>query len=345
MKKTAAFVTAAFLFFGIQASENESANSTMQIFIPRTSYTGDRCELKYVFHSDADLFNANTTGENVSRLELDCSFSAFKALENQCMVYASSLERTGFEYTLTVNFIPWYSGVIDFPPFNLAALVRQSQKLGEGGAVFNVDLQPVTINSLTQKTGVTSLRPSKGPFTLPGTTFILIMLAFVFFALAALVIFICIKIPLFLVYLLSTKEQRRLKKLTAQTVRSLKKLLRSKKDDEFFCQKLSVIVRDYLCRRFTEDFKILTTGRYYHKFEEIACGSLSELQNSAVMDIIEVLQRCDYIRFAKGSIDSRRQPASLYETVLGEGERNLLINRCFNAVDVFSEDQSRQEDE
>ncbi len=321
-----------------------NSNSVMQIMMPKNAFTGDRCELKYVFHSDADLFSDKITGKKTSLLELAVDWPVFESQSEKCFVYRAVLEHTGYEYALTLYFIPWHSGIIDFPPFNLSSLVRYSQSLEEGGAVFNVDLSPVEINSLVEKLGVSSLRPSKGPFTLPGTTFILILISFVFLAFAALVVFVSFKIPLLLVYFMSTKEQRRLKKITRQTCRLLKKLLRSKKDDEFFCQHLSAVLRDYLCIRFTDDFKILTTSRYYEKFEQIAVGQLTEVQNNAVMDIIEVLQRCDYIRFAKGSIDSRRQPSSLYETVLGEGERNLLVNRCFNALEVFSTDQKEGEE-
>jgi len=336
-----AFFLGAILFCSY--SQKKSSSLPVQFLMPKTAYIGDRCELKYVFHSDADLFSNVLSDEEISTLDLDTNWSGFSKQEKNCFVYKATLEHIGFEYTLTLYFIPWKSGTIDFATFDLAELVRKSQGKDEEGAEFLVDLESVHINSLVEKLGVTALRPSRGPMILPGTAFILVVLSVCFLIFAAVLVYIAIRIPVLLLYFASTKEQRKLKKLKKNILNTLKKLLRSKKDDEYFCQKLSFTIKDFLTRRFTSDFDVLTTGMYYNKFEEISCGSLSERQNQAVTDVIEVLQRCDYIRFAKGSIDSRREPSSLYETVLGEGERKLLVNRFINALDIFSKEENEEE--
>lgn len=167
MKKV--FLSLCMFFFTFSLSA-QNENSSIQILLPKTAYTGDRCELKYVFRTDADLFGTHSQEKTIQSLELTTDFAAFNRLEQKCKVYKATLEHSGFEYTLSVFFIPWQSGIIDFQPFDLAGLVRKSLNINTSGAVFSVDLSPVTINSLAQKMGVTSLCPSKGPMILPGTT-------------------------------------------------------------------------------------------------------------------------------------------------------------------------------
>lgn len=323
-------------------SSSVSANSslsTMQILIPKNPYVGDECELKYVFRTDADLFNDSLAGQKTESLKLSTDWPVFNALSESCLVQSAVLEHLGFEYTLTIRFIPWKSGEIDFKAFDLATLVRFSQNRQSSGASYSIDISPFAINSLTQKLGVTSLRPSKGPMVIPGTTFILILLALAFFVAVGLLFYFILKLPFIFLYFVSTRELRKIKKLFKKTERRFNKLLKSKKDDENFCQTLCEEIRGYLCNRFDSSFAVIATSAIYQKFEDFTCGTLSESQEKAVGELVEVLHRCDYIRFARGSIDSLRKPASLYEPVLGEGERKLLVNRALNAVHIFSVEQ------
>ncbi len=333
MKKV--FLSLCAFFFTLSLfAQNE--NSSIQILLPKTAYTGDRCELKYVFRTDVDLFGNSAEEKTIQSLELTTDFAAFNKLEQKCKVYRATLEHSGFEYTLTVFFIPWQSGIIDFQPFDLAGLVRKSLNTNTSSSVFAVDFAPVTINSLTQKMGVTSLCPSKGPMILPGTTFLLIVLAACVVACLAVLIFILSKIPYFVSCLILGRRRRQLKKSYRQTERLFKRSLKQKIDDTQFCQQISTVLRLFLSERFDSDFMFLTDDRLSFKFEEITCGSTDELQTLAINDVVEVLQRCSYIRFAQNSIDSKKLPRPLYETELAEGERELLVRRCLEAARIFT---------
>lgn len=338
MKKV--FFSLCVFFFTLSLfAQNE--NSSIQILLPKTAYTGDRCELKYIFRTDADLLGERSQGKTIQSLELTTDFAAFNRLEQKCQVYRAVLEHSGFEYTLTVFFIPWQSGIIDFQPFDLAGRVRKSLNINTSGPVFSVDLAPVTINSLAQKMGVTSLCPPKGPVILPGTTFLLVILAACVIACLALVVFVISKIPYFISYLISGRRRRQLKKSYRQTERLFKRSLKQKIDDTLFCQQISTVLRLFLSERFDSDFMFLTDDRLASKFEEITCGSTDELQALAIGDVVEVLQRCSYIRFAKDSIDSKKLPRPLYETELAEGERELLVRRCLEAARIFTFENSK----
>ncbi|HAC32652.1 MAG TPA: hypothetical protein DCF70_08525 [Treponema sp.] len=340
LKKAFSALLWVLVFTGAAYSEPSTVHSergAVQILIPKTPYVGDRSELKYVFHSDADLFSDKITGQQTSSLELDCNFEAFANLSDKCLVQKAVLEHTGFEYSLTITFIPWKSGTIDFASFDLERLVRRSQKLDDSGAVFFVDFAPVTIYSIAQATGTTVMRPSKPPMAVPGTTFMLgIIGAISLVFLLPLIIFI-IRLPAFLLYYASARDYRRLRKLKKQTDRNLAKLVKDYKNrsDYDFCLELKRLLRNYLCARFDESFKSVTTGSLYSTFEKFALGSLNESQENAVSELYTVFQRCDYICFAGGSLDTKRQPASMYEAILAEGERELMTKRARKAIELF----------
>ena len=169
-------------------------SGVVQILMPKTVYTGDRCELKYVFHSDADLFSDNITGQVTSFMELNAQWPSFDKFSDKCFIQNVELERSGFEYTLTLSFIPWKAGVIDFAAFDLAGLIRYTvdpEKPGTG-AVFLIDFEPITVNSISEKLGIDSIQPSSGPAVVPGTVWILAVLAFVFIAVCAVIFLIII---------------------------------------------------------------------------------------------------------------------------------------------------------
>ena len=210
-------LSGSFCFAQNLASKNSSSNSAVQILMPKSIYVGDRCELKYVFHTDVDLFENKISGTDIKTLELLTDWPAFNKMSEKCLVYRVVLEHIGFEYTLTVFFIPWQTGVIDFSSFDLSNLVRASQKKERSVAAFPVDFAPVSVNSLAGKIGAVSLRPPAGPRVVPGTSFLLIILAVIFLVCAGIVIFFVLKLPYFLAFFILAGEQRKFAKAVEQT--------------------------------------------------------------------------------------------------------------------------------
>lgn len=338
-------LTAFFCFGGFAqnfAEKKTSQTGTVQILLPKTVYVGDRCELKYVFHTEADLFENEIFGSKLTSLDLLTDWPVFNNLSEKCLVYRVSLEHTGFEYALTLFFIPWQVGQIDFSSFDLSSLVRASLKRPETAAGFFVDFAPVTVNSLAEKLKVSSPPQAQGPVTVPGTSFLLILIAAVFLLISGAAVFLLLRIPYFLMLLVLAGKNRKIRKAYKLAVKKINRLLREKIDDDEFCTRLLSSVREFLCLRFDEEFSSLTCTHFYEKFETFACGSLSETQNQAVANLVEVFGRGDYVRFAKGSVDSFRQPSSLYEAVLAEGEREILVNRCLESLKIFTFSQENE---
>lgn len=348
MKKISFFMLLLPAFFcpGVFAqnfSEKMALESgVVQILLPKTVYVGDRCELKYVFRTEADLFENEIFGSEITSLDLLTDWPVFNSLSEKCHVYRVTLEHTGFEYALTLFFIPWQVGQIDFSSFDLSSLVRASLERQETAAGFFVDFAPVTVNSLAEKLKVSSPPQAQGPVTVPGTSFLLILIAAVFLVIAGAVVFLFLRIPYFFMLLVIAGKNRKIRKAYKLAVKQINRLLREQTGDDEFCTRLLAYVREFLCVRFDEEFSSLTCSHFYEKFESFACGSLSENQNQAVANLVDVFGRGDYVRFAKGSVDSFRTPASLYEAVLAEGEREILVTLCLESLKIFTFSQENE---
>lgn len=324
------FFINAFLFAQIE-------NSNVQVLIPKMVYIGDEAELKYIFHTDADLFFNKDPENEVSSLELNTDLSVFKNIEDKCYIKAVRLDRGNYDYTLTISFIPWYVGVIDFEPFDLVNLVKKSKNIEKVSSSYVIDFAPITINSLIKNTNTASLCPPAAPLVVPGTTAILLVFFIVFVIVVTIIIWVVVRISKIRFIFNDYRFTRYIKKLNKRTLKGLRKILKKTEheNDKIFCEKLVNLIRSFLCKRFTEDFNYVTTSHIYSQFEEFSCGKIESNVIDSVQLIIEVFERCDYIRFAQNSIDSKRQPASLYETVLGDGERELLVNKSQKAIIGF----------
>ena len=173
-------------------------------------------------------------------------------------------------------------------------------------------------------------------------SFLLILIAAVFLVIAGAVVFLFLRIPYFFMLLVIAGKNRKIRKAYKLAVKQINRLLREQTGDDEFCTRLLAYVREFLCVRFDEEFSSLTCSHFYEKFESFACGSLSENQNQAVANLVDVFGRGDYVRFAKGSVDSFRTPASLYEAVLAEGEREILVTRCLESLKIFTFSQENE---
>lgn len=321
-----------FLLFSIFSSFALAESSSVQIVVPKFPCTGDVCELKYVFSADVDFFSGVNAGDFEGSLELSSQWQGFLETGESCFIQKASLENSGGRWTLTLNFIPWQPGTLVFPPMNIADAVRFSLEKNDGVEPFFVELNPVEINSISEKAGVTNLRPAQGPFFLPGTTFLLIFFSFVFLVAAVLLTVLAVKFSLLADYCRSKKNLRQIKKVSGKTVRSLKKLLKSKNCDRKFCRDEAVVLRNYLSKRFDPLFNSLPAKDLYSGFEKIAGGKLSETQDDGALKFAEIFARTDYIRFASGSVESE-----FNETKLLDGERQSLVEKGISAVNLFME--------
>ena len=99
------------------------AQSVTQIVLPNKVYIGDRAEVRLIFRSDMVM----TPFDDSSSVSLDAEFFSFFLFF--CAVENVVLEHTGVEYSLVISFVPWKTGEIDFPSFDLGSLISFSKKI------------------------------------------------------------------------------------------------------------------------------------------------------------------------------------------------------------------------
>lgn len=334
MKKKA-LVIIIFCFAHFLFSED---NVSVQILIPAKPYIGDICQLKTVFSTDAGLIS-NTGDDSLSDfMELSVLWSGFKPFEEKCLIQEVILEKNGREYTLSITFIPWQTGILDFSSLNLSDLIDfSSEKKSRTHAPFIIKLKPVTVSSLVEKTGDISSRPAQGPFVLPGTIFSVVLISAV-----CLILFILLVVLLFHLSSVaegvnSKKIERRIRRLNKKTVSKLKKLLKISVDSSDFCDRLFFTLREYLCLRFDESFASRTSGEIFAGLEEAACSSMSESQAEGAETFVKIFSRLDYLRFASGSLDSQKKPESLWQTEITAEEKKSLVEEGIYAIIKLNE--------
>ncbi len=312
--------------------------SVKQYVIPKNVYIGDKAELKYVFQTEVDFFSDKIGEERTSHLDLSTDFYVFEQLKDSCSVLGACLDRTGFEYTLTISIIPWTVGTIFFAPFDLSALIKQSLNRDYTGAPFLIKLDPVTINSIVEKTQVKSLKPALSPFILPGTIFFISFVVILLILSMACLSIVLVKVPYFLFLYNVSKSTIAQRKLLRRTIKQLRRLLNVSgkiKDDREFCCRLQYILRMFLTHRFDRPFLSITTDLMYQEFTDVAGGSIDDDADHTVHQILEIFNRTDYVRYASGSIDSFKIPVALHQANLAEGERDMLISRSIKLVTQF----------
>ena len=73
-------------------------------------------------------------------------------------------------------------------------------------------------------------------------------------------------------------------------------------------------------------------------FEKIMADAMSEKTQSGAMSLAAVLRRTDYVCYARGSIDSKKEPAEEFAADLKADERSSLIRIVRDAVERFEGD-------
>ncbi|MBQ6780799.1 MAG: hypothetical protein IJP62_06160 [Treponema sp.] len=279
-----------------------SPDDSVQIFMPEKPCIGDTAELRYIFHTDSNLMENEETHKN-----LPVDMPVFASQSEQCTVLSATLDRFDSEYTLSLSLIGWKAGQIDFAPFILQDYL--------------IDLNPIEIQSVVEKTGASSFRPPAPPLVVPGTTAILAILGVVFILLLGLAVFALFHIPAIADFFTKSREERRIKKNMRIALKKLRTLAAKTDslDDTRFCAVIQHILREYLSKRFCHDFAPVNSADLYAVFEEICGGELSKEQEDSVQRIMYLFNRTDYIRYAHAALDA--------------GERETLLEAATKSVE------------
>ena len=308
-------------------------DDTTQVVMPKTIYVGDRAELRYTFRSAVDFF-ADMNDSVLSR-EIALKSLPFETDTDDYTILDASLERNGLLYTFRLFFIPWNTGSIDFPMFDISAAVY-----GGAAAPFIIDVQSVEVSSILQDQDEAQLRASMGPLLLPGTMYALYFAALLSVILLIVIFRLVVKRESVRDAYKTWKLLRLYAKNAKELYRSLKRLERAGKkiDDAEFCTELQQLIRRYLDFRFGYRFSAVSSPAIMDTFEKIMAGAMSEKTQSGAMSLAAVLRRTDYVRYARGSIDSKKEPAEEFAADLKADERSSLIRIVRDAVERFEGD-------
>lgn len=313
--------------------------------MPRLIYTGDFVEIRYIFHLENDIFGGEFS-KNSARLSLSKEFNFFKAHEDEFSVLSAQLEKINTEYTLFLAVVPWKTGFLSIPPFNLTNLVNFTRKnsLSQTGEPFPlasipfiVELSPLEVNSLASETGAKSILPHSPPLLLPGTTALLVTLAVLAIVLFALLIFILLKFDRVKKFILATLYIWSLKRNSRVTVKKILQLQKDSKNiplDKDFAENLQHILRVFLKKRFAYDFDSVSTKEIYPTFSGLLGGDLDENQEKSVEHTTEIFSRLEYIRFAKNA----HFLSAKENTESNEDERISITDSAILLVKEFDDD-------
>ena len=304
---------------------------TQQILLPKKVYIGDSAELRCTFNSNSLYLKDFVGSESVS-----LSLNAFtQELNSQDYnIQKITLSSAGVDYyQLSITFVPWKTGTIILPPYNVSANFDTSNPLTSFSLADQIEInfEPVNIVSIVEQNQVQGLSPSAPPMLLPGTSYKLYSALIIFVLFILLLIRSITKREQIAFFIRHKKLLWKYKKNRRLTIRALESLLKpvSKKNpaknDKEFAEALQKILRNYLEVRFEYPFSKTVTSGFMGAFHKIFGGTedfsslMSEEKENACIKMTGIFTRSDYIRYSAGA-------------ALDEAERRDLIEESEEAV-------------
>ena len=322
-------------------NENSEIGKNTKIYKTANSENGNKST-----QNNENAVSKNLQNENAKnfvpnsksiKIELRADSEFFKSHENDFAVKEIFLEKINSDYTLSLKVVPWKTGYLIIPPFDLLSLLHEAKnsQVKKNSRNFMINLKPIPINSLAEKNAISDFRPQAAPKTIPGTLIFLAVRIGIYIFLIFAAIFAILKIPATAKIIENFAYLFSLRKNSRKTAKKLKNLLSSSqkiKNDKDFAQNLQNILREFLKKRFSRDFSSVSTNAIYQEFENLLGGELSEFQDEAVENLIEVFFRTDFIRYS---------PNSAFQ----DGEREKIILKSLEMLSLFDTNENEIENE
>ena len=311
-----------------------------QILVPKKVYIGDAAELRCTFNSPSSALKqltANGTAEisahsefsatseisatsatpATSGISADSGISVtaeISALSDDYEIKSITLSPAGVDfYQLSLNFVPWKTGLIEFPNLTLEDVT--------------IVFEPVPIGSLvsTDNLNTTTLHDTAAPLLLPGTAYKL------YGTLAAIIILVIVLIRLFikrkslLFYMNTRRLLKKYKKNKKQTIRALYKIAAEAENSEepvrsakASAEKIQKTLRNYLEVRFDFPFTHAATSEIMPGFYKVTGGLLSEIKEEAFGEIAASFIRTDFIRYSNNAAFEKDELKRLIENLTAQ---------------------------
>lgn len=278
----------------------DSSPEARQLVIPKNIFVGDTVVIRYEFSSDVCPFPAEVA--ELSVVELSPDYSVFARLSGKCLVKSVEVSRTGSLYSLRAEIVPWKTGTIDFPAFDLGALMQFSTKSRSVPPVVWVDFEPLSVLSIAEHLGADSFRPPSAPLLVPGTKLILGLVLVAAIALFSAFVFSLTRIPAISAFFSRLVVSLSLKKNARIALRNFRRLLKNSDSlgDVEFAARVQSVSRNYLSGLLGEEFSSATTGDLPRVFSSVFGDDVPP----EIEIFVSVFARTDYIRFAHGLCDS-----------------------------------------
>ena len=287
---------------------------TQQTVFPKSVYIGDRTELRCTFKHEGALA--------AGAVSMDCfitrpDFSLYD-------ITSVTIQQTdqGY-YTLILGFVPWHTGKISFPDFEV-----------QDAGVIHFDDVPVL--SLVEQQGVQGIRTYMSPLLLPGTAYK------IYAGIALIVVFLIAAIRLVVkrhdiaFWAKNLKLRRRYARNKKIAIKQLRALCSDSQkgqiqlNDSERSSAVQKIMREYLEVRLAYPFTRKLTSELSLAFEAASGGLADENRRAAFEDITGAFVRTDYIRFSASP-----------DAVFAEGEFAALVNNLIDDMNVIEEEPKK----
>ena len=288
---------------------------TQQSVFPKTIYIGDRAELKCQFKTEHDAASLSFSG----------SHFVLPPDSNEYDIVDVSVQPAGNGMcNLVISFIPWHTGQIQLPDYELCAAPLDSS--GEETTIGTIHFEGVNILSLVEQQGVTELKTFSSPLLLPGTIYKIYGVIAGFAVFLFILIRLIVKRNAVIFWLKNKRLRRRYAKNKKTAIKELKALTNST-DDSQAATAIQNIMRSYLEFRLSYPFTKTLTSEMSLAFENATAGLADENRQTAFEDIISIFTRTDYIRFSNS------------QNAFTAGELAGLINRLIDDILVIEEEK------
>ncbi len=273
---------------------------SQQILVPKSVYIGDKAELQCSFNYSSPVLTT-LVQNGVAELSLEHFTEELNYKDYE--IKSVQLSQIGIDfYQLTVVFVPWKTGEIQFPTFAFKD--------------FLVDFEPVSIVSLTEQNSITSMQELTSLLLLPGTTYRLYGL--LIFSIIAVILLIrgIIKRKEVMFFIKNLQLKIKYKKNVSVTRKKLLALTTSNAGSKEIASEIQQIMRNYLEVRFSYPFTKTVTSDFMKGFYAVTAGLLSDKKEEAFENFVSCFIRTDFIRYSSQSDFLEGEVKSLVEILL-----------------------------
>lgn len=298
---------------------------TQHMMNPKIAYIGDKVVLSCSFNIDSQILTDFTSLE--SSHNLPSSFFTEEIDSSKIEITNVNLVRSGLNYyTLSIDFIPWTTGEIAFPSYDIGFAVGGKEN------EFVIPFEKEFVTSITEQNSITQLDSFEAPVLLPGTHYKLYGFIIFFLILAIISLRLLIKHKAVAEFFREKIKLYRYKKNRNQTEKKLKQIISSEISDSQAAQQIQSIMRTYLEYRYNYPFLNTVSSQILIGFNRLAEYNPSFMEDDkieAAEQIAQVFIRTDYVRYSKNGAFS-------------EGERESLINLLLENIKALEVEQKKE---